>query len=186
MKRIERALKLVDRADFMPEDVRDKTAWDMALPIGYGQTISQPTTVEMMLRWLEPEPGNMVMDVGSGSGWTTALLAKIVGPKGRVIAVELVPELVVFGRENCRRAGIKNATFHQAGKQLGWPQSAPYDRILVSAAADELPVELLDQLSIGGKLVVPVRNDILEVEKTSQDAHEIAVHSGFIFVPLIY
>lgn len=185
MDLVEKSFKEVNRANFMPEDMRDRAALDMALPIGFGQTISQPTTVEMMLRWLEPEPGNKVLDVGSGSGWTTALLANIVGPKGHVIAVELVPELVEFGRQNCRRAGIVKAEFHQSGDELGWPSAAPYDRILVSAAADELPAELLDQLRIGGKLVVPVRNDVLEIEKTSHSNHETAVHSGFVFVPLI-
>lgn len=169
----------------MPEDVRGKAGWDMAIPIGFGQTISQPSTVEMMLRWLEPEPGNKVLDVGSGSGWTSALLAHIVGPKGHIEAVEIVPELVEFGRENCRRAGIRNVRFHQAGGELGWGGGAPYDRILVSASAHELPKELLAQLRPGGKMVMPLHSDILEIEKAGEDIR-INIHPGFVFVPLIH
>lgn len=162
-----------------------RAAVDAPLPIGYGQTISQPTTVEMMLGWLEPEPGNKVLDVGSGSGWTTALLAQLVGPTGMVYAVELIPELVEFGRQNVERLGIGNAKFYRTGKQLGLPKHAPYDRILVSAAAEELPKQLIEQLKPGGKLVVPVRNDILEIEKEKDGSYEQAVHPGFVFVPLI-
>lgn len=186
MDLIKKALEEVDRADFMPEEIREKAGFDMALPIGFGQTISQPTTVELMLGWLEPEPGNKILDIGSGSGWTTALLAHIVGPKGRITAVEKVPELVEFGRQNCRRAGINNASFHEATDELGWSADAPYDRILVSAAAMQLPQVLLEQLKIGGKLVIPIRHDILEIEKLSQDKSETTTHPGFVFVPLIY
>ena len=86
------------------------------LPIGFGQTISQPTTVKFMLSWLDAMPGDEVLDIGSGSGWTSALLADIVGPQGIVYAVERIPELVKFGRDNCRRLGIENVFFFQAGK----------------------------------------------------------------------
>lgn len=185
MDPVREAFKAVPRANFMPEDLRGHAHVDSAMPIGHGQTISQPTTVEMMLRWLEVEPGNKVLDVGSGSGWTTALLSKIVGLKGRVYAVELIPELVEFGRQNCGRLGIKNATFHQAGKGLGLPEFAPYDRILVSAAAEKPPEQLLDQLVAGGKLVIPVRHDILEIEKDHESTYEKIAHPGFVFVPLI-
>jgi len=154
------------------------------LPIGFGQTISQPTTVACMLEWLAPEPGDKVLDVGSGSGWTTALLSELVGRKGKVYAVERIPELVTFGEENCARSGIANAKFFQAGEQYGLPEYAPYNKILVSAAAKTLPAELLDQLRINGTLVIPVRSDILEITKTAEDEYETLKHSGFVFVPL--
>jgi protein-L-isoaspartate(D-aspartate) O-methyltransferase len=141
--------------------------------------------VQMMLEWLEAQPRDKVLDIGSGSGWSTALLAHIVGPKGKVYAVEKIPELVDFGRDNCQRAGVKNAEFFQVGKALGLPKYAPYDRVLVSAAAKEFPEELVEQLKVGGKLVIPVRNDILEIEKESSVSFTIKIHPGFVFVPLV-
>ena len=185
MDRIEQAFERFDRADFMPMQVKPMAPADMAVPIGYGQTISQPTTVEMMLGWLDAQLGDKVMDVGSGSGWTTALLSHIVGPKGKVYAVELVPELVEFGRENAERAGITNAGFYQAGETYGLPGRKPFDRILVSAAADKLPHELVKQLKPGGKLIIPIRNSIYEITKNQNTELETIEHPGFVFVPLI-
>jgi protein-L-isoaspartate(D-aspartate) O-methyltransferase len=182
---IERAFRAVPRENFLPEQLQGHVQIDAPLPIGFGQTNSQPTTVRLMLEWLEAEPGNKVLDVGSGSGWTSALLAHIVGSKGKVYAVEIVAELVEFGRENAKRLGIKNVQFFQAGEKVGLPKHAPYDRILVSAAAEELPMELLDQLAEGGKMVIPVKNDVLEIEKTKKGV-DINPHPGFVFVPLIH
>src|SRR4051812_49232849 len=104
MDPIEQAFESVSRKNFVPEDLADRVLIDAPLPIGFGQTISQPTTVKMMLEWLGPQAGDKVLDVGSGSGWTTALLSHLVGPKGQVYAVELVPQLVDFGRQNAQRA----------------------------------------------------------------------------------
>lgn len=182
---IAKAFRSVPRKNFVLEEYQDQADLDVALPIGFGQTISQPYTVEMMLRWLEAESGNKVLDVGSGSGWSTALLSNLVGPNGQIYAVEIIPELVEFGRNNCERIGIKNAKFYQAGKVYGLPRFAPYDRILVSASAERFPEELLLQLKIGGKMVVPVGYDILEVEKLPNDEYETMRHPGFVFVPLI-
>jgi protein-L-isoaspartate(D-aspartate) O-methyltransferase len=125
------------------------------------------------------------LDVGSGSGWTSVLLAHIVGPKGRVYAVERIPELVKFGRDNARRAGVTNAEFYQAGEAYGLPGHAPYERILVSASADELPRVLLEQLQIGGKLVIPIGHDILEITKHGRDDFTTRLHPDFAFVPLL-
>jgi protein-L-isoaspartate(D-aspartate) O-methyltransferase len=185
MDRIEEAFDKVDRAGFVPKDMKSSVDADVPLPIGYGQTISQPTTVRMMLEWLDAKPGDTVLDVGSGSGWTTALLSYIVSPRGYVYAVERVPELVEFGRDNAERVGVKNASFHQASDEYGLPEYGPYDRILVSASADKLPQELLGQLKPGGKLVIPVHNDILEITKQQNGKIEIITHPGFVFVPLI-
>lgn len=185
MDAIEKAFAKYKRQNFMPEDIQDQANWDMALPIGFGQTISQPTTVQMMLEWLEVEPGNKILDVGSGSGWTTALLSYLTGPKGKIYAVEKIEPLLEFGRNNCQNAGVKNAKFYPSGKGYGLPKQAPYDRILVSAAAKEIPQALLNQLKIDGKMVIPVKNDILEITKTSKNNYETTIHSGFIFVPLV-
>lgn len=138
-----------------------------------------------MLQWLDAQPGHKVLDVGSGSGWSTALLSYIVGPKGQVYAVELVPELVELGRQNAERAGVKNASFHQAGETYGLPEDAPFDRILVSAAADKTPKELVEQLKPDGRLVIPVHNSIYETYKNQKGEINSLEHPGFVFVPLI-
>ena len=182
---VDQAMAKMNRKYFVPDDLVGEAGIDIALPIGFGQTISQPSTVHLMLDWLEAEPGSKVLDIGSGSGWTTALLSHILGPKGQVDAVERIPELVEMGRTNCEKAGVKNAKFYQAGKQYGLPAHSPYDRILVSASADQLPKSILSQLKIGGKLVIPVKHDILEITKTSEKNFDIIAHQGFIFVPLV-
>lgn len=182
---IDEAFEAVDRRQFLPKDARESAEIDAPIPIGHGQTNSQPYTVRVMLEWLDPRPGDKVLDVGSGSGWTTALLSHIVGSKGRVYAVERVPELVEFGRDNVQRAGIKNAEFYPAGDELGLPEEAPYDRVLVSASADQLPQELVEQVKTGGKMVIPVQYDILEISKVSKDKIDIQKHPGFVFVPLL-
>jgi len=187
MKRLEKAFKHVERARFMRTRDRHLAPIDAAFSIGQGQTISQPYTVKHMLMWLEPEAGQRVLDVGSGSGWTTALLAHLVGPKGEVYAVERVPELKQFGEKNCRKFGCPNVQFHLAGNELGLPQYAPYDRILVSAASDtEVPQTLIDQIAPNGKMVIPVNHSIDELKK--DEGGNIAYHNqhhGYSFVPLI-
>jgi len=185
MDMIESAFASVKRETFLPEQERSYASMDMPLPIGFGQTNSQPTTVRAMLKWLEVVKGQKVLDVGSGSGWTSALLSYLVGAKGMVVAVERVPELVRFGRNNCKSLGIKNVEFFLAGKKLGWQEEAPYDRILVSAAADELPMELVDQLANSGRMVVPVGNNIYVVDKNEKGEVSQNIFSGFVFVPLI-
>jgi protein-L-isoaspartate(D-aspartate) O-methyltransferase len=182
---IEKAFHKVHRKNFVPKALQSQAEIDAPLPIGFGQTISQPTTVRLMLGWLDAKPGETILDVGFGSGWTTALLSQIVGPKGRVFAVEKIPQLVEFGRDNCDGAGVQNAKFFHAGKEYGLSKYAPYDRILVSASAQKLPAELLTQLKVGGKLVIPVQKDILEIIKTSKSDHETKTHPGFVFVPLV-
>lgn len=185
MDNVEKAFNSFDRKDFVTESMKSRASADMPLPIGYGQTISQPSTVRLMLKWLDAHTGDKILDVGSGSGWTTALLSKIIGAKGKVFAVEIIPELVKFGRDNCFSAGVMNADFFESSKRYGLPDKAPFDRILVSAAAKSLPHELIGQLKVGGKLVIPVKNNILEITKTSDNSHDIITHPGFIFVPLI-
>jgi protein-L-isoaspartate(D-aspartate) O-methyltransferase len=182
---IESAFRAVPRQNFLPPSVAYHANVNAPLTIGYGQTNSQPETVAMMLEWLEVEPGDSVLDVGSGSGWTTALLAYLTGAKGQVTAVESVPKLVEFGRANCKRLNITNAAFFEAGKTLGWPDKAPYDRILVSAAADELPQELVDQLKPEGRMVIPVRNAIFIVDKDTDGTITQSKKPGFVFVPLV-
>ena len=182
---IDEAIENYSREHFAPDYLKAQAYLDMPLPIGHDQTISQPTTVKRMLAWLDVRPGQKILDVGSGSGWTTALLSRLVGEKGEVHAVELVPELVAFGRTNCEKLGIKNVTFYQAGETIGLPDQAPFDRILVSAAASRMPKQLIDQLSTDGKLVVPVNDDIIEYHKHADEPPAVITHHGYRFVPLI-
>ena len=112
------------------------------------------------------------------------MLAQLVGPTGKVYGVELVPELTVFGRENCMRQKIKNVEFFQAQEIFGLPEHAPYDRILVSASTHTLPEELLYQLRDGVKIVIPIKQEIHEITKTNSVENETIKHPGFMFVPL--
>lgn len=185
MATTDEAFRAIQRKDFLPDDLQDQAYIDAPIPIGFGQTNSQPSTVKMMLEWLDPQPGDKILDVGSGSGWTTALLSYLVGPKGQIYAVEKVPELVEFGRDNCRRIGVKNAKFYEAGNRFGLPKFAPYDRILVSASADKMPEDLIKQLNVGGTMVAPILNSIFIVNKAGLEDFETIEKPGFIFVPLV-
>lgn len=181
------AFRAVPREWFLPEDQRRRASFDGPIDIGHGQTNSQPRTVEAMLRLLEVRPADRVLDVGSGSGWTTGLLAHLVGPDGEVVGVELVPELVELGRRNLAHGSWPWARIVQATPAVhGVPAGAPYDRILVSAEARELPGALVDQLAAPGRLVVPVDGVMLLVAKPA-DGGDVAIsrHGYYRFVPLL-
>ncbi|MDO5513248.1 MAG: methyltransferase domain-containing protein [Corynebacterium sp.] len=157
---------------------------DAPLSIGHGQTNSQPWTVAFMLRLLDPRPGHRVLDVGSGSGWSTALLHELVGTTGQVTAVELVDELVEFGQHNLDAAGRKVRVHQATAGVFGLPELAPFDRILVSAEAPSLPDELVDQLAAGGVMVIPVDGEMLRVERAGDEV-TVTRHGRFRFVPLL-
>jgi len=209
--------KKIDRKDFVLPEYEDLAYLDEAMPIGYGQTISQPLTVAFMLELLCGSPdangrgpdtcvGKKILDVGSGSGWTTALLAYIAGEQSRgqrsritdqrfgmVFGVEKIPELVEFGKRNIAKYKFKNAEILPAGQEFGLPEEAPlalssvegFDKILVSAAAEELPQELVNQLKIGGRLVIPILNSVWKIDKTSKKEIKKEEYFGFSFVPLV-
>lgn len=179
------AFSTVDRADFVLQEYLSETYEDYPLPIYGGQTTSQPTTVAFMLELLAPQHGEKILDVGSGSGWTTALLAHIVGPTGNIIGVERIPELVHFGQENLAKYDLPQACILPASNLLGLPKEAPFDRILVSAASDTLPQELVAQLRNGGTMVIPIRDAIWHVIKKESGEIETIRYPGFAFVPLV-
>lgn len=181
---ITRAFEKIDRLDFVPKNLQDLAYEDEPLPISQEQTISQPYTVAFMLELLNPQKKDRVLDVGSGSGYTTALLAEVVGEEGQVIGVEIIPELVTFGKENLAKYNFDSAEIRQASDKLGLPDESPFDKILVSAAAREIPKVLVEQLKIGGIMVIPVVNDIYKIEKNKKDI-KIEKYGGFSFVPLV-
>lgn len=179
------AFRNVDRGDFVADSYAPNIYEDYPLGIGEGQTISQPRTVAMMMEMLSPKRGEKILDIGSGSGWTTALLAYMAGESGLVTGLERVDELVEFGSRNLKKYDFKNAKIIKAGDELGI-KGEEFERILVSAAADEFPQELIKQLKIGGKIVIPVQNSIYEMTKNANGELEGVEHYGFAFVPLLY
>ena len=184
---IKRAWGAINRADFVPKGQRDQADLDQPLPIGLGQTISQPSVVAFMLELLNPQPGGRYLDIGSGSGWTTALLAHIAGKDGHVWAIEIIPELKEWGQNNVRHYGFEDqgiVEFIRADGSLGYAKEAPFDGILVSASADQYPIVLQDQLKIGGRLVIPVDNQIWQVTRKSEKDFQKEVFPDFVFVPL--
>lgn len=182
---IAQAFKEIDRKDFIDPENRPFAYEDRPLPIGYGQTISQPSTVAFMLEKLNPTAGDKVLDIGSGSAWTVALLSYLVGGKGSVLGIEIVPELIEFGRKNLRKYNLKNAEIKRAGNLPGARSEGPFDKILVSAASDHIPIDLLDQLKSEGTLVMPVKGTIQIVRKGIDGSINQQSYPGFIFVPLI-
>lgn len=178
------AFEATPREGFLPERARRRASYDGPVDIGHGQTNSQPRTVDDMLRLLEVRQGQRILDVGAGSGWTTALLAHLTGPTGQVVGVEVVPELVTFGAANLARTGRSWARIVAAGGVLGHPQEAPYDRILVSAQARHVPRDLVDQLAEGGRMVIPVRGRMLLVVRRGGRTEE-SRHGCYRFVPLV-
>ena len=182
--RVADAFAAVPRERFLPASQRGFARLDRPLPIGHGQTNSQPTTVRNMLRLLDVQPGQRVLDVGCGSGWTTALLGRLVGPDGWVLGLEIIPALVEFGRANLAASALPWAEIRAADPGvLGAPEEAPYDRVLVSAEASALPTELVDQLTADGVLVVPVRGVLTSVRRTAAGP-EVHEHGAYSFVPL--
>lgn len=179
------AFKAIDRSHFVPPEYAMEQYGDYPLPIGYGQTISQPTTVAFMLEQLQPQRGERILDVGSGSGWTTALLAHIVGESGHVVGMEIVPELVAEGQRHLANFGFSHTEIRQATLgALGAPKDALFDRILVSAAAREYPVQIEEQLNTPGILVLPIQDTVWKIEKDASGKIQKRRFPGFVFVPL--
>src|SRR5919109_1987428 len=152
-ERVLEAMREVPRSDFVPLEVREFAHEDSALPIAAGQTISQPFVVALMLEALELEPEDRVLEVGSGSGYATAVMSRIVE---HVYAIERHEELVELSRDTLRELGYDNVEIRHGDGTLGWPEEAPFDAILVSAGGPAIPDALREQLKVGGRIVIPV------------------------------
>lgn len=184
MDAVDEAFAAHPRDGFLPAEQLRFATRDAPLPIGEGQTNSQPSTVARMLRLLDVPVGAKVLDVGSGSGWTTALLAHLVGPTGVVIGVELEPRLAEWGAANLAATGQGWATIEVAAPGvLGSPDRAPFDRILVSAEARTLPPALVEQLAVDGVMVAPVAAG-LSVVRRMDSGVDVTRIEGYRFVPL--
>lgn len=187
--RIISAFRRIRREDFLPPEIKSQASLNHPLPIGHGQTISQPLTVAFMLELLEPKQNEAILDVGSGSGWQTALLAEIVGSGGKVYAIERIPALKEFGEKNVAKYGFSNVEFVCSDGTKGYKKGVPYDKIIVAAAAEVgIPDILLTQLKVGGRLVIPVgkyEQDMVVIDKVTRDDFREKRYPGFQFVPLI-
>lgn len=175
----------IDRRYFVPKEYDENIYIDAPLPIGKNQTISQPTTVAFMLELLEPKEGDKILDIGSGSGWTAALLCELVGKNGSVTGLERIDELVRQGQKNLAQFHHDNCHIEKAASTLGITGET-FDRILVSASSEEIPYELFSQMKTDATLVIPVRNSIFKFKKISDTEIKKEEYHGFVFVPLIY
>ena len=181
------AFNAIDRRDFVTSEMAAAAYEDTALPLGLGQTISQPYTVAFMLELLQSQPNESVLEIGSGSGYVAALLSQIVGKKGRVVAVERLKAITKQAQENLRGYGFKQLKVITADGSLGYPDYAPYNRIIISAAAREIPESMEQQLAPGGRIVAPVGIGEQAIVVLERRGNRFVRQSypGFVFVPLI-
>lgn len=181
------AMRTVPRHLFVPEDLRDQAYEDRPLPIGEGQTISQPYVVAAMTEALQVGAGDRVLDIGTGSGYQAAVLAEVAS---EVYSVELVPALARAAEERLRRLHYGNVHVRQGDGSRGWPEAAPFDGILVACGAPEVPPALLEQLAPGRRLVIPVGPpgevmDLLVLEKDRAGSVRRRILMPVRFVPFV-
>lgn len=179
------AIRSTPRHEFVPAELQAHAYEDRPLPIGYQQTISQPYIVGLMTQLLETRPQDIVLEIGTGSGYQAAILSKLAK---HVYTIEIVPELAASSARVFQRTGCKNITVRHGDGYQGWPEHAPFDRIILTAAPPEIPRALIDQLKPGGKLVAPEggREQHLMVIEKSKDG-KISKRSVIpvIFVPMV-
>lgn len=184
-----RAIETVPRHLFVPEELRGSAYHDTPLPIGDGQTISAPHMVAIMAEAAELGPGLKVLEIGGGSGYNAAVMAEMIRPNGRVITIERVPSLADRARSNLEVAGYHDVVeVIVADGSAGYPESQPYDRIVVTCAAPSVPKPLKEQLTDGGKILIPVGGmgyqELLRVTKKGK-RYDVENLGGCVFVPLI-
>jgi len=183
------AFQKIDRRNFVPEELKDEAYFNIPLYIGYGQTISQPLTVAFMLELLQPKEEDKILDIGSGSGWQTTLLSQIVGEKGKVFALEIIPTLKEFGEKNVSQYNFiqKGIThFYCLNAAEGLPNEAPFDKIIAAASVQKIPTSWKDQLKIGGRMVIPAKEAIYLLIKKEENQFEEQIFPGFVFVPFVF
>ncbi|RLE47466.1 protein-L-isoaspartate O-methyltransferase [Candidatus Woesearchaeota archaeon] len=187
-KKIIKAFLKIPREDFVLEEWKSQAYDDTPLPILADQTISQPTTVMQMLQHLELKKGMKVLEIGAGSGYNAALISELVGKEGKVITVEILPELVKFAKDNLKKAGIKNVRVVKADGSRGYAKEKPYDRIVCTAASPKIPEAWKKQLKKDGIILAPVGDEygqtMLKVKRIG-DVLEFEELGDYLFVPLL-
>jgi protein-L-isoaspartate(D-aspartate) O-methyltransferase len=185
-ERIFAAMRKIPRHFFVPEGLSEEAYADSPLPIGDGQTISQPYTVAFMIDQLELRNGHKVLEIGAGSGWNAALMQHMIGKEGRVISVERFPDLAELAKENLKKV-YSGAHVVLADGSLGYPPHAPYDRIVVTAASPKIPEPLVQQLNEGGIIIAPVGKMFQQMIKVRKEGGILQTENlgSFRFVPLI-
>lgn len=177
------AMRSVPRHRFVAADLRNKAYDDKPLPIGHKQTISQPYIVAYMTERLRPRPGHRVLEIGTGSGYQAAILAEVVE---HVYSMEIVALLALEAESTLGQLHYENVTVRQGDGSHGWPELAPFDGIIITAAPDSLPIHLLPQLAVGGRLVAPVgkeKQTLFVITKT-EDSYNTEIEMGVKFVPM--
>ncbi|MFH1977708.1 MAG: protein-L-isoaspartate(D-aspartate) O-methyltransferase [Candidatus Aenigmatarchaeota archaeon] len=181
------AFRKAPREYFVLDKYKSCAYADEPLPIGKGQTISAPSMVAIILEKINLKPGSKVLEIGGGSGWNAALMSYIVGTKGKVYAMEIFSELTNFAENNIKKLRLNNVNMVAGDGNKGYPKAKPYDVIILSCSSPKIPEELIKQLKMGGKLVLPlghVYHQILTiVTKTSKGLKEES-YDGCVFVPL--
>jgi len=179
------AFKKIDRHLFIGEDIIDQAYDDNALPIGHGQTISQPYITALMTELLSPESNEVILEIGTGSGFQTAILSTMAK---FVVSIEKIRELSDFAKQNIAKLNIENIETFVADGTLGWKDNAPYDGIIVTAGSPEIPKLLLDQLKPGGRMIIPLGKEafhVLTLVLKTEDGYAKEEIMGCTFVPLI-
>ncbi len=182
------AIEKVPRESFVLPEHRKYAYEDLPLPIGSGQTISAPHMYAMMLELVGIKEGEKVLEVGTGSGYGAALISQIVGAKQKVFSIEVLPGLVRFAKENLKSAVIRNAEVIERNGNLGLEEEAPFDKIVVTAGAPEIPAKLIEQLKEGGKIVIPVGGHFMQelfVGTKKKGKLELENYGLVVFVPLV-
>ncbi len=182
---LEKAFGEIDRAHFAPEDYVVEAYEDYALPLPHGQNLLQPSTVAFMLELLAADVGETVLNIGVGSGYSTALLSTIVGSEGKVVGLEVIPELVKISNENISRYNFTQTTIEETDARWSALDGLAFDRILVTASADSVPEELIQILNPGGTLVMPIGDTIIRLQKINDGEIDQEEFPGFSFEPLI-
>ena len=186
-KQILNSFSKIKRENFIPENLKKMAYEDTALPIGKGQTISQPYTIATMFSLLELKKGQKVLEVGSGCGYVLALLSEITGKNGNIFGIEIIPELAEKSKQNLKEYG--NVKINVGNGKLGLSKEKPFDRIIISAGYNEIPKKLVEQLKERGIIVAPLGNvysqDLISYQKINGKLKIKKEVQGFIFVPLV-
>jgi protein-L-isoaspartate(D-aspartate) O-methyltransferase len=180
--KILKAFEKVPRENFIVQKYRFDAYLDEPLPIGFGQTISQPTTVAVMTSALEPKQSQKILEIGTGSGYQAAILSELIGIKGKVYTLERITELANFAKKNLK--AYKNVSAMHADGTKGYAKAAPYDRIIVTAAASELPKQLFAQLKENAIMVIPIEDHLFKITKINGKP-QMQDLGLFVFVPLV-